>query len=94
MTQLRDKKFIIDSIKMDLFRVVTAAGDLSQTLPYAHIKDFLDHANKDFDKTTLTPYEQKLRDKLLTKISVLNFLQDPLKRLRWTEDILTIRSQL
>ena len=92
---MRDKKFYIDSIKMDLYRVVTAVGDITRMISPESVNEFMQHAERDFNKMELTTHEKQLRNELktLTK-SLVDNLQDPHKRLRWTEDILTIRSRL
>lgn len=89
-----DKNFIINSIKMDLHRVVTAAGNISKELPKQSIIEFMDHANKDFEKTELTQREKALKEKLLYLLNQLDNINDPLTRLRWTEDVMTIRCRL
>ncbi len=90
----RDKQFVIDSIKMDLYRVITAAGDINKNLAKKSVKEFLEHADKDFDKIKLTQHEKKLRLQLSNLAQKLNELEDPHVRLRWTEDIMTTRCRL
>ncbi len=90
----RDKKFVIDSIKMDLYRVVTATGDISKDIPYDSVKTFLEHADKDFDKIELVKHEKDLRIKLKQLTKRIHELQTDKDRLRWTEDVLTVRSML
>lgn len=89
-----NKKFVLDSIKMDLHRVFTAAANLENALPRESILTFIDHADKDFEKIILSSREvalrkelQKLRDKILE-------LQDVHDRLRWADDVLTLRCRL
>ncbi len=89
-----DKKFVIDSIKMDLYRVVTASGDITRDLPLKSIEEFLNHADKDFEKINLTPRENILRKELKKLRKYLKKLKDLKSRLRWTEDVLTIRCRL
>jgi len=91
---MRDKKFIINSIKMDLHRVATAVGDISKPLPTQSVEEFLTHAISNFNKIDVTPLEQTLRDQLLTLFKNINNLADPHKRLVWTEDIITIRCRV
>ena len=91
---MRDKSFIINSIKMDLHRVVTAAGDVRKELPRELISAFLKHADQDFDKTEFSQREMLLRQQLRSAAKELNNLQDPHKRLRWADDVLTIRCRL
>lgn len=91
----RNKEFIINSIKMDLHRVVTAVGDITKEIPTDSVKIFLEHAYNDFAKIEiLDDREQSLKDSLNLLTNKLDSLQDPHKRLRWTEDILTIRCRL
>lgn len=91
---MRDKKFVIDSIKMDLFRVVTATGDIRKEIPKKSVTEFLTHAYKDFDKITLSDRESYLKNNLKHLIDQLPSITDPFNRLRWTENILTIRCRL
>ena len=92
---MRDKKFVIDSIKMDLYRLVTAAGDLNNNISTESLLEFLNHAELDFNKIELNERENELKNELLVlKKEVHNCLENPTKRLRWTEDILTIRCRL
>ena len=90
----KDRQFIINSIKMDLYRVVTAAGDVSKDLPLESIKIFLNHADKDFEKLVLTAHEKELRKYLKKLAAKIDSLTDPSKRLRWTEDVMTTRCRL
>jgi hypothetical protein len=91
---MTDKKFVIESIKMDLYRVVTAAGNINNELPKQSINEFMQHAVKDFDKVELNEHERMLRQQLIDLITGLNFIKDPLERLRWTEKVLTVRCRL
>lgn len=91
---MRDKKFIINSIKMDLHRVVNAAGDISKPLPKESIEEFLNHAIKDFNKIETTPLEESLRQQLIKLSTKVDMLSDPHKRLVWTDDIITIRCRV
>jgi hypothetical protein len=91
---MRDKQFVIDSIKMDLYRVVTATGDINKELPKQSVVEFMKHADKDFEKIELTPKEQTLRHQLQSLLVQLSGIKDPFSRLRWTEDIMTIRCRL
>lgn len=79
---------------MDLYRVVTAAGDTTKELPKEEIKEFLDHADEDFEKIEPTERENVLRKYLHKFSKELYNLQDPHKRLRWTENIMTVRCKL
>lgn len=91
---MRDKQFLINSIKMDLFRVVTAAGDTDKELPKQSVIEFMEHANKDFEKTELTDREKGLKQELQQLLSQLPQIKDPFSRLRWAEDVMTIRCRL
>lgn len=83
---------------MDLHRVVTGAGDITKDLPQKSVQEFLDHAIKDFEKIKLEQRELALKKELEEKRNILLQSQDMLTdlhtRLRWTEDILTIRNRL
>lgn len=91
---MRDKKFLINSIKMDLHRVATAVGDISKPLPRKSAEEFLTHAISDFNKISMTPLEQTLRDQLVALSKNINNLADPHDRLVWTDDIITIRCRV
>ena len=91
---MRDKQFLINSIKMDLYRVVTAAGDIRKELPKQSIIEFMEHANKDFEKAELTERERGLQQELQNLLNQLSQIKDPLARLRWAEDVMTIRCRL
>lgn len=90
----KEKKFVLDSIKMDLFRVVTATGDLTKEIPMESVRIFLKHADKDFEKIKLNKQEKNLRKRLKSLTNSLNKLEDPKNRLRWTEDVMTVRCML
>ena len=91
---MRDKQFYINSIKMDLFRVVTAAGDTRNVLPKDSITEFLEHANKDFDRVELNDDEKELKLELGNLIDKFSLINDATSRLRWAENILTLRCRL
>jgi hypothetical protein len=90
----RDKQFVLDSIKMDLFRVVTATGDLNKEIPQKSVLTFMEHAHEDFNKIELTEREKEIRDKLNKPKEKFHSLKGPNERLRWTEDVMTIRCLL
>ena len=91
----RDRNFIINSIKMDLYRVVTAAGDITKEMPTKSIQEFINHATADFEKLELNEKESNLKNELLLLTTSINSCQnDPHKRLKWAEQILTIRCRL
>lgn len=91
---MRDKKFVIDSIKMDLYRVVTASGDISKNMPKESVIEFMKHADKDFDKIELEEREKTLRKKLQNLLLNIDVTKDPQERLKWAEDVLTLRCLL
>ncbi len=91
---MRARQFIINSIKMDLFRIVTAVGNLNNTIPFESVNEFINHAINDFNKTELTESDIKLKSQLESLRDSLNLVNDPHTRLRWTEDVLTIRCRL
>jgi hypothetical protein len=44
----KDKKFILDSIKMNLYRVVTATGDITKEVPPESVKAFFGACRQGF----------------------------------------------
>ncbi len=90
----KDKKFIIDGIKMDLYRVVTGTGDIRKELDKDYARIFLEHAKKEFTRIQLNTTERKLLNELETLDKSLDYVQDPHNRLRWVENIMTIRCRL
>jgi hypothetical protein len=91
---MRDKNFYINAVKMDLMRVVTATGDTTKNIPKKSVDEFFNHALADLDKVKLTKNQQKLKRDLEDLQVKLNLISDPLQRLRWAEQVLTIRSLL
>lgn len=91
---MRDKKFVLDSIKMDLHRVVTVAGNINGRLSTEGILEFMTHADRDFAKIKLNKREKLLREQLNDLSKSLLTIKDPLSRLRWAEDVLTIRCRI
>lgn len=91
---MSDPQFVKESIKMDLYRVVTAAGNINNELPLQSIEAFMRHADMDFEKTQLTDIDKKLRQQLARLLDELPQIKDPHSRLRWAENVLTIRSLL
>lgn len=79
---------------MDLHRVVTASGDITKELPKELIITFLEHADNDFDKTSINEREKVIREDLRRLASKLGTLSDPHERLKWTEDVMTARCRL
>ena len=92
---MRDKKFVMDSIKMDLYRVVTAVGDVTKPVATTSALSFLRHADGDFEKVDLTEIESKLHNRLKSLMRAMsNEVNEPIRRLRWAEDVLTLRCML
>lgn len=91
---MKDRQFIINSIKMDLHRVVSSAGDISKPLPLQSVEEFLNHSIQDFSKIETDALQQTLKNKLIGLSKEIQHLRDPKKRLVWAEDILTIRCRL
>jgi len=91
---MRDRNFYINSIKMDLFRVVTATGDLSKPIPEKSAREFLEHSIKDFDKFPNTEHDAYIKQILQKSIGEMFKLQEPAHRLRWVENVLTARCRL
>lgn len=91
---MRDRNFYINSIKMDLYRVVTASGDVSKPPSTESVKEFLTHAISDFDKFQPTSLDLIIKENLI-KLSKQTFkLKDSCHRLRWVEDVLTNRCRM
>ena len=92
---MRDKKFVMDSIKMDLYRAVTAVGDVTKPVATLSALSFLQHADSDFDKVDLTEIESKLHNRLKSLMRAMSSeVNEPMHRLRWAEDVLTLRCML
>lgn len=79
---------------MDLLRLVTAVGNIQNPVPHKSVQEFLTHAINDFDKTELNEKELALKNQLLDLNTRLPEVKDPSTRLRWAEDVLTIRCRL
>ncbi|MFH1407924.1 MAG: hypothetical protein ABIJ36_01260 [Patescibacteria group bacterium] len=91
---MRNIPFIKDSIKMDLHRVITATGDIKKPIPLKSVNEFLNHAKNDFDRIKLDNRETKLKEELIQLTKSLENVNDPLSRLRWVEDIMTLRCRI
>ena len=91
---MRDRKFYIDSIKMDLFRVVTATGDVAKPPAVESAREFLEHSIVDFDKFPNNKHDLAIKKELERYLEELVRLQDPGHRLRWAEKVLTARCRL
>ena len=79
---------------MDLFRVVTATGDISKPASKESAQEFLGHSIKDFDKFDNTEHDKHIKQNLQRSMSEMFKLQEPSHRLRWVEDVLTSRCRL
>ena len=91
---MRDRNFYINSIKMDLFRVVTATGDVTKPAAVESAKEFLAHALREFSNFQNTEHDKKIREELILLSGEMNKLQDPHHRLRWAENVLTSRCRM
>jgi len=91
---MRDRQFYVDSIKMDLYRVVTAVGNLENPIPYKSVEEFIDHALLYFDKVVISKRETELKLELEALKDKLNSLVGSHNRLCWAEKVLTIRCRL
>jgi hypothetical protein len=90
----RDRDFYINSIKMDLYRVVTATGDTSKPASIESAKQFLEHSLSEFDKFSPNEQDIDIKNDLQRLHRSIDELHDPRHRLRWTEDVLTARCRL
>lgn len=94
---IRNKNFVLGSIKMDLQRVVTATGDPEKPLQKDSAEQFLKHALSDFDKIQATHHQNELKKQLTLLLKHLEKehpLTNKQERLHWAEKILTIRCRL
>ncbi len=79
---------------MDLYRVVTATGDISKPAAEESAKQFLTHALSDFDKFENTQHDIEIKKNLAELAEKIFKLKDQTHRLRWTEHILTARCRM
>ena len=91
---MRDRDFYINSIKMDLFRVVTATGDVSKPASVGSAREFLEHSIKGFDKFENVSHDTVIKEELQRYLQEIFQLQEPNHRLRWVENVLTARCRL
>jgi hypothetical protein len=91
---MRDRSFFINSIKMDLFRVVTAMGDVSRPGSVESAKEFLEHSIHDFEKFPNVEHDVIIKKELILFLKEIFKLQNPSHRLRWVENVLTARCRL
>ncbi len=90
----RDREFYINSIKMDLYRVVTATGDVSKPASVDSAQQFLKHSIEDFDKFKNEALDTKIKKDIERSLAEIYKLQEPNHRLRWVENVLTARCRL
>ena len=74
---MRDRNFYINSIKMDLFRVVTATGDITKPVALESVKEFMTHSLKDFENFKNTDHDKEIKSNLVTLSKELFKLEDP-----------------
>ena len=81
------------NIKMDLLRVAKTALDIKNEFDTTISREFLDKAKKEF---SLIEDEDRLllKDLKIHQEQVNDIKNDPLKRIRWGEKIMTIASRL
>jgi len=91
---MRDRNFYINSIKMDLFRVVTATGDVTKPAALESAQEFLAHALNDFNNFENTNLDKEIKENLINLSNEKFKLNDPAHRLRWTEEVLTNRCRM
>ena len=92
---MRNKQFYINAIKMDLYRVVVATGDIRKKIPVESVQEFMQHALLEFNKIQLTHHEKDLKNELQNLSNPIEqILNKSEARLKWTENILTIRCRL
>ncbi len=91
---MRDRDFYINAIKMDLFRIVTATGDISKPASIESAREFLEHSIKMFEKFPNSNHDLTIKQDLEGFLSEIFKLQDTRRRLRWVEDVLTARCRL
>ena len=81
------------NIKMDLLRVAKTAFDIKNDFDIQVSQTFLNQAEKEFN--LIEDSEKTLIEDLKKhKKQILDIKDDPLKRIRWGEKILTIASRL
>ena len=79
---------------MDLFRVVTATGDISKPPAIESAREFLEHSIKDFDKFPNNEHDTDIKRDLQQFLKEISKLQESAHRLRWAENVLTARCRL
>ena len=91
---MRDRSFYIDAIKMDLFRVVTATGDISKPAAVESAREFLEHSIKDFERFPNTDHDLNIKQDLEKLLDEIFKVHDSNHRLRWAENVMTARCRL
>lgn len=91
---MRDREFYINSIKMDLYRIVTAVGKDEVNTSTESANEFLNHAIGDFNKFDNTSHDKLIKNKLENLQDTIYKISDPKYRLLWAEDVLTARCRL
>ena len=79
---------------MDLFRVVTATGDVSKPASVESAREFLEHSINDFEKFPNMSHDITIKRDLQHFLREISKLQEPNHRLRWVENVLTARCRL
>lgn len=79
---------------MDLYRVVTATGDISKPVALESAKEFLKHALSDFEKFENTQHDKLIKTNLEKLYAEINIVFDSSHRLRWAENVLTNRCRI
>lgn len=91
---MRDRTFYINSIKMDLYRVVTATGDVSKPASVESAREFLEHSINTFEKFSNRSHDIAIKQDLQHSLKEIFKLNEPHHRLRWVENVLTARCRL
>lgn len=86
---------LLGAVRMDLHRVIYMGGNLKEPFLNETAKTFLTHALSDLQKIKRTPsqlyVEQKIKE---TLVKLDSFVPLTHERLRWTENIMTLRGTL
>ena len=89
--------FALNSAKMDLRRVVHYSADLTKEFPITKIEMFLDNSQTLLNTAQIEKHKKPLLtelNQLKTKIYDKEFIRNPLNRIRWAEEILTLSCRL
>ncbi len=79
---------------MEVFRVVTATGNVTKPQAVESAKEFLSHALQDFEKFENTEHDKEIKQNLVKLASEMFKLNDVPHRLRWAEIVLTNQCRL